>query len=88
MALTARWRRALWRALKWPLLAVTAGVALLLVPVAYVELACRGDGSGAQAYAPLITDPPSQRREANTYLTYPEWHIVYAYHGVCRRNAP
>jgi hypothetical protein len=30
----------------------------------------------------LITDPASQRMEANTYLTYPEWHIVYAYDGL------
>jgi hypothetical protein len=56
-------------------------VVLLLMPVAYVELGCRGE-SRTNSYQPLITDPASQRREANTYLTYPEWHIVYAYDGL------
>ena len=54
---------------------------LLLMPVGYVELACRGDAT-EQTYQPLITDAAFQRREANTYLTYPEWHIVYAYDGL------
>ena len=56
-------------------------VVLLLMPVAYVEIACRGEGSG-DTYAPVITDARHQRREANTYLTYPEWHIVFAYDGL------
>jgi FAD/FMN-containing dehydrogenase len=30
----------------------------------------------------LLSDPNFHRREANTYLTYPEWHIVYAYDGL------
>jgi hypothetical protein len=51
------------------------------MPVAYIELACRGE-SDATTYRPLITNPTFQRREANTYLTYPEWHIVYAYDGL------
>jgi hypothetical protein len=54
---------------------------LLLVPVAYVELACRGT-TGSGTYRPVISDPAFVRREANTYLTYPEWHIVYAYDGM------
>ena len=54
---------------------------LLLPPVGYVELACRGTAT-TETYQPLITDPAFQRREANTYLTYPEWHIVYAYDGL------
>ena len=37
-----------------------------------------------QTYPPLITDPAFQRREANTYLTYPEWHIVFAYDGLAQ----
>ena len=37
-----------------------------------------------QTYQPLITDPAFQRREANTYLTYPEWHIVFAYDGLAQ----
>jgi hypothetical protein len=58
-------------------------VIVLLAPVAYVEIACRGDAP-AEPYTPLVADPHYQRREANTYLTYPEWHIVYAYDGLAR----
>jgi hypothetical protein len=74
------WRRVR-RAVKWTLIAVAVITVLLLVPVAYVEVACRGDGA-QQTYQALITDPAFQRREANTYLTYPEWHIVFAYDGL------
>jgi hypothetical protein len=62
-------RRLLWTAV----LLVVA----LLAPVAYVELACRGEPVTA-ATEPLL--PPEHRRpESNTLLTYPEWHIVHAY---------
>jgi hypothetical protein len=70
-----------WRFVKWPLAALGVGWLLLLLPVGYVELACRGDAV-PQGYRPLIADAAHQRREANTYLTYPEWHIVYAYDGL------
>jgi hypothetical protein len=76
------WRRVR-RPLKWALISLVVAVALLLSPVAYVELACRGGGgASAPVYHPLIADSAFQRREANTYLTYPEWHIVYAYDGL------
>ena len=78
-----RFRSAIWRALKWPLIAGTIVLVLLCLPVAYVELACRGDAQ-AEASIPLITDPRWQRREANTYLTYPEWHIVFAYDDLAK----
>ena len=71
------------RVLKWSLAGLLVGTLLLLIPVAYVELGCRGR-VGTQTYEPLITDPAFQRREANTYLTYPEWHIVFAYDGLAR----
>jgi hypothetical protein len=74
------WRR-FRRPIKWTLAGIFIVILLLLSPVAYVELACRGEG-GMQAYQPLITDPAFRRPEANTYLTYPEWHIVYAYDGL------
>lgn len=83
-----RFGRAIWRLVqrrfvKWPLAAVAVVVLLLCMPVAYVELTCRGGpDAGSKAYQPLMTDPASHRREANTYLTYPEWHIVYAYDGL------
>lgn len=74
-------QRRWWRWLKWSLAASAVAIIALLSPVAYVELACQDDPSGA-AYAPLITDARWQRQEANSYLTYPEWHIVFAYDGL------
>jgi hypothetical protein len=38
-----RLRAIVWRIAKWWLLAAAVALMLLLVPVAYVELACRGD---------------------------------------------
>jgi len=78
-----RFGRAIWRVLKWPLVIGAIVLVLLCIPVAYVELACRGDAT-AQTSSPLITDPPFQRHEANTYLTYPEWHIVFAYDDLAK----
>lgn len=75
------WLRTLWKYLKWPVIAGGVCVLLLLTPVAYVELACRGSAT-TDTYKPIISDPAFTRREANTYLTYPEWHIVYAYDGL------
>ena len=54
---------------------------LLLFPVAYVEMRCR-EKEGPQRYRPIITEAAFQRPEANTYLAYPEWHVVYAYDGL------
>lgn len=65
-------------------LAITFGllIVLLLAPVAYVEIMCRGEAV-ADDYAPLL--PPEHRRsEARTFLTYPEWHIVHAYDDYAR----
>lgn len=60
------------------LLGIVVLVALLLAPVGYTELACRGTASGAAQYQALL--PPDQHRpEARTLMTYPEWHIVHAY---------
>jgi hypothetical protein len=83
-----RFGRAIWRLVnrrfvKWPLAASGLLVFLSCLPVAYVELACRGDANAtAGASRAVMTDPVFHRREANTYLTYPEWHIVYAYDGL------
>ena len=74
-------RGRIWKTVRRLLLAGIAALLLLLMPVAYVELGCRGEAR-ADSYRPLIVDPAFQRREANTYLTYPEWHIVYAYDGL------
>nr|WP_309502563.1 hypothetical protein [uncultured Roseovarius sp.] len=68
------------RLLRWAgrlaLLAVGM-IAALLLPVGYVELACRGTPA-AQTYTSLLP-PRHHRPEARTLLTYPEWHIVHAY---------
>jgi hypothetical protein len=69
------------RLLKWAGLALLALLVLLVGPIFYVETLCRG-GTVTQDYQPTIKDPAFQRKEANSYLTYPEWHIVYAYEGL------
>ena len=74
------------RVLKWSLASLFVATLLLLSPVAYVELGCRGQVV-TQTYEPLVTAPAFQRREANTYLTYPEWHIVFAYDGLAQALA-
>jgi hypothetical protein len=53
----------------------------LAAPIGYVEFACREE-IRPNEYKPLIADAAFRRQEANTYLTYPEWHIVYAYDGL------
>ncbi|RLJ41311.1 hypothetical protein BCF46_3103 [Litoreibacter meonggei] len=68
------------RLLKWLGLALLALVLLIATPITYTETMCRGTPL-EQAEAKYITDPAWQRAEARTYLTYPEWHIVYAYEG-------
>ncbi|MDA8586423.1 hypothetical protein N9L47_09175 [Rhodobacteraceae bacterium] len=70
--------RFLWRWLKRGVLAVVVLVVLLLLPIGYTELACRGEAT-ADAYTSLIAEPEWQRAESRTLMTYPEWHIVHAY---------
>lgn len=56
-------------------------LATILVPVAYVETACRGPSATVrpdESYRRLLTSGPGIRKEARTWLTYPEWHIVYS----------
>lgn len=52
-------------------------VAVLLAPVAYIEVGCRGT-SVSDDYVSILP-PEHHRAEARTLLTYPEWHIVHAY---------
>jgi hypothetical protein len=82
------WRSVRWffslRIVKWPLAAVAALLVGSCLPIAYVELACRGDEpAAARAYGSLI-EPQFRRPEANSYLTYPEWHIVFVYDGLAQ----
>lgn len=56
-------------------------LATILVPIAYVETACRGPSDDVrpdEPYRRLLTSGPGIRKEARTWLTYPEWHIVYS----------
>jgi hypothetical protein len=56
-------------------------LAAVVVPVAYVETACRGPSETVrpdEPYQRLLTAGPGIRKEARTWLTYPEWHIVYS----------
>ncbi|MEM8650381.1 MAG: hypothetical protein AAGF54_07625 [Pseudomonadota bacterium] len=66
---------------KWGLVAVLLTVLALLAPIGYVETFCRADPN-QRAYKSIVTDKEFTRGEANSYLTYPEWHIVYAYEGL------
>ncbi len=62
------------------------GAALLIVlaivaaPVVWIEAGCRrAPAAGAPQAAPLADDAGYARRESDSYLSFPEWHIVYAY---------
>src|SRR3954453_19014116 len=74
--------------LKWlrRILAVIAVLIALtvLVPLAYIEGACRPSSGAAAASAPTVTlpaiDEPGYRRKLdNTFFTFPEWYIVYSF---------
>lgn len=66
---------------KWLAVLLVLLVIGLASPIVYVEMACHAPVAN-EPYKPLIADAAFQRSEANTYLTYPEWHIVYAYDGL------
>jgi hypothetical protein len=53
---------------------------VVAAPIAWVEGVCTAPRDpGWRASAPLVKTAGYARREADSYLTYPEWHIVYAY---------
>lgn len=68
---------------RWKLATGLGGLLLatILVPIAYVETACRGPSATVrpdEPYKRLLASGPGVRKEARTWLTYPEWHIVYS----------
>ena len=65
---------------RWKISLGTVGalVALAAVPILYIEVGCDGEAPPAEARKALIQDKAWQREEARTWLTYPEWHIVYS----------
>lgn len=67
----------------WKLLGTLFGLGLLALvgAVAYIEIGCRGGGDEANLAAPyeaIWSEPGDTRIEAASWLTYPEWHIVYS----------
>jgi hypothetical protein len=68
---------------RWKLLLGLGGVTLAaaLTPILYVETQCRAPLPGFDAGAPYRASLPGaagRRPEAQTWLTYPEWSIVYS----------
>jgi len=67
---------------RWKVLIGTSAVLLALVaaPILITETQCSEpiEGLSTEGYKAKLTDPKWQRDEARTWLTYPEWHIVYA----------
>jgi hypothetical protein len=76
---------------RWRLL-IAAGAVLaagVLVPVAGIELGCRApvDGYSPDAAYRRLLPIGEGRPEARTWLTYPEWHIVYSAESLGRHLA-
>lgn len=60
-------------------------------PVLTIALACAPGEPAAEAFRPVIREPGWKRAEARTFLTYPEWFIVYSaetYGRFLARNPP
>jgi hypothetical protein len=57
--------------------AMVVAVVLMVLPVAYVETACRS-GETAEPYRAILSADHA-RAESRTLMTWPEWHIVRAY---------
>jgi hypothetical protein len=67
---------------RWKIVLSASGVllALALAPIITIETTCRSpiEGLDTGGYQPLVRDAAWKRSEARTWLTYPEWHIVYS----------
>jgi hypothetical protein len=63
---------------------------ILAAPILWIEVACTSAREpGTLTRAPLVAERGYARRESDSYLSFPEWHIVYAYEdlaGVLRRG--
>jgi hypothetical protein len=80
---------------RWAMRIVGGLLLLALVvsaPILWVEGMCAtSPGASARGPAPLVDDRGYTRRESDSYLSFPEWHIVYAYEdlaGVLRQRNP
>jgi hypothetical protein len=67
-------------------------ILILAAPVLWIETACTtAREPGTLTRVPLVAERGYARRESDSYLSFPEWHIVYAYEdlaGVLRRGEP
>lgn len=63
-------------------------IAAIAAPMAYIEIGCRSPMSGLVQgdYRSLLSES-DRRPEARTWLTYPEWHIVYSADSLGRHLA-
>lgn len=77
---------------KWLAGAMLVGVVVLSAPILWIEVGCKSPRDPAARKRPaLVSDSGYARRESDSYLTYPEWHIVYAYEdfaAVLRKGDP
>jgi hypothetical protein len=67
---------------RWIKRAVLAALIVALIvaaPIVWVEQRCTTTLVAAKRPAPLVSDAGYVRRESDSYLSFPEWHIVYAY---------
>ena len=73
---------------RWKVLIGTGALLLVaaLAPMVTIETRCRAPVEGLKdhRYKPLIKDAAWQRDETRTWLTYPEWHIVYSAESFAR----
>ncbi|MGH7383759.1 MAG: hypothetical protein ACREKG_01170 [Candidatus Rokuibacteriota bacterium] len=54
--------------------------AVLAAPVVWIEGACTTRREpGTLTRVPLVDEPGYARPEANSYLSFPEWHVVHVY---------
>jgi hypothetical protein len=67
---------------RWKVLITLGGVLLagIVAPMLYIEGRCRAPLPGFSPAAPYrsLVAATDRRPEARTWLTYPEWHIVYS----------
>ena len=67
---------------RWKLAIALGGLgAVMLSPIFYIETSCGGPPAGwtaGTAYTSVQPDAAGKRPEARSWLTYPEWYIVYS----------
>ena len=83
--------RALRKLAFWSVCAIAVGACLIGIPVAIVETQCTASPQPQTADKGFDINMAAYRRaEGDSYLTFPEWYIVYAYDdlaGVTRQSS-